>query len=183
MGELVKVGQYEYYKIPGNDIFTEFEKYFQLKFKPEWITGHHTAGTYTPNAHDSAYQILIHSDYILIAKDINDRDFSHTWHRNSNNIGIGIMAMAGATQINYGKYPITNKQVEIYSKVLAIIKKITGLFWSQFVDHYYWCIRDKYISLHHKWDLQVETSKGDIVQEISIIKAKWYFIKYLKGSN
>ena len=173
-----------YKEILSKDIFSELPKYLKLTFELENVTLHHSAGTYKGYSKD--YQINVTKEGIAIALDLNTRLCNHTYKRNSGNLGLSFLAMFGANQYgSYGSYPITKEQIEIMSKVIAVIYHTQEIDWDQIVDHNYFCKLDKYPSKYYKWDC-ISTSPNDsniTVYQDCMNKAKWYYKKYLGDQN
>lgn len=86
---------------------------------------HWSAGNYG-QAYDD-YHICIDNDgqIYLMCDDLNQLK-SHTWHRNTNSIGMAILGAAGASANNgydcdLGDQPPTSEQIESMSNAVAII--------------------------------------------------------------
>lgn len=86
---------------------------------------HWTAGNYGQYSYD--YHINIDNDGSIIATtgDLTEPK-EHTWHRNSNAIGVAMCCCAGASAyqggvIDFGEQPPTPEQIDAMSKVVAVL--------------------------------------------------------------
>lgn len=52
---------------------------------------------------------------------------AHTWHCNTDSIGVAVACMAGATQGNAGSYPMTESQWKILAEVVADLVEFYGI--------------------------------------------------------
>ena len=92
---------------------------------------HHTGGLYKMNSVEKEhYHICIESDgTVRINGELTDYK-EHTWHRNSNAIGIALCCAYGATvyknpeRINWNGYPPTPIQVERLAEVICFIATV-----------------------------------------------------------
>jgi len=108
--KVVYVEGHKYTKIQSKDLFSELAKYLRFPFPIYYTTLHWSASSY--DKPHSNYHINIADDYILISNEIITRWHSHCYKRNRNNLGLTFMAMAGATERNAGKYPVTQRMIE-----------------------------------------------------------------------
>lgn len=163
-------------------------QYMASMSNAESITLHWEASGYGATSEHYHINILgdgtIYSDY-----DNLDVRCSHTWHRNTGNIGISLACCADASvwedgRVDFGTYPPTDKQVEVMAQVVAAICKGKG--WEPTIDrvktHAEWADIDGY-GIHDddpdmRWDLlklpQEEGNGGDIIRG----KANWYLARY-----
>lgn len=82
---------------------------------------HWSAGYYDTQFSD--YHININGDGdIYIDGNFTDHK-NHTWHRNSNAIGIAVDAMVGADIDDFGECPVTKKQIEVMARIVAVLCK------------------------------------------------------------
>lgn len=183
--ETVLLGGDKYVAIPSNKIFSELPKYLP-EIKIDFITSHHTAGTYTQGF--DKYQIQISDDIVYCALDIATRLCYHLPvgypgipNRNWGNIGVGYMCMAGATEKNAGKYPLTDKMRDNGAKVNCVLKKEYDLLWESFVDHAHWSRLDGYrFSDEHnqgniRWDMEfIERNGKTMFQNILAHSQNFY---------
>lgn len=147
---------------------------------------HWTAGTWSVNSLDKEhYHIIIDGDGIVHKGDraIKDNEIisgtnyaAHTKGTNTGSIGVSLCGMAGATESNFGKFPIKKEQLDVLISVLKELKK-----------HYKIPVTDRTILSHAevqtnlgirqngKWDISVfpwdannyNTAKkcGDFIRE------------------
>jgi len=90
------------------------------------IIFHWTAGTYMPNFIDNAdyHGVIGYNGKRVFYKknfDYTDNIPQHTWHRNTNYVGIAICGMRDASHSNFGKYPLREDQIEEMIKIAAEI--------------------------------------------------------------
>ena len=92
---------------------------------------HWTAGNYGDYSED--YHINIDYDGRIIATTYDLTEVkNHTWHRNSNAIGIAMCCCAGAMAyaggvIDYGDQPPTAEQIDVMAKIVAVLCEELGL--------------------------------------------------------
>lgn len=140
------------------------------------IVFHWSAGRYGVPYHD--YHFCVDSDGTVYQNEEADPGdkLSHTWNRNTGRVAISAMAMYNATEDNYGKYPITDKQIEAMSALAAKIAKQYSIPLNEIRTHADWATIDGYGpgsgDPETRWDLWREGVK---------LKAKtqWY-LKRLK---
>ena len=139
---------------------------------PSSLTLHWTAGNYSTSYR--AYQVLIAPDHILVSASLLSYfRHQHTWNRNSGNIGVSFMAMAGATERNAGLFPVTKDMVEIASLVVGMLQKKYGLSKSRLRDHAYWAKIDGYAG--YRWDAQfILPWENQTLTEVVRRKGWWY---------
>jgi hypothetical protein len=192
MREQIVDGKFKYTRLESNQIFESLPDLVKTNFKVEFLTLHWSAGAYHDSSNYYHFNVGGSSDsegYLLASNQLNTR-----WHyhlpfsipsrsdipnRNPNNLGLSFLAMAGATQHDMGKYPITHGMVETMAKTIALLKKEHNLNWGQVVDHAHFAKIDKYES--YRWDCRFIMPSGRYLTDEVIQKAKWYFNKYLKG--
>lgn len=99
--------------------------------KIDHIYLHWTAGRYGQYFDD--YHINIDADGTLIAscRDLTELK-AHTWHRNSDAVGIALCCCADASAyaagvIDFGTYPPTAEQIDAMAKVVAVLAEELGL--------------------------------------------------------
>lgn len=89
-------------------------------------TLHWTAGTYN-QTYDS-YHVNILGDGSIV---ITEKDFSvtlsHTYYKNTANIGITMCCGAGMTDRNKGNYPPTEQQIETMAQLIAVASEALSL--------------------------------------------------------
>ena len=88
---------------------------------------HWTAGTYTNPSPNYHLNFDDEGDMYLTEKSFGEFD-RHTYGRNSNALALAFDAMAGATDGDFGDYPVTDEQIEAMAKALAVIADALG--WS-----------------------------------------------------
>lgn len=142
------------------------------------ITCHWSAGRYDQSFYD--YHLNILGDGSIVSNHDNfDVKLSHTWRRNTGNIGIALACCldAGVTstgEVNWGTYPPTDAQIETMAQVVAAICK--GKDWEPTYDkvktHAEWAAIDGY-SIYDddpdmRWDLikvpQEDGEGGDVIR-------------------
>lgn len=132
---------------------------------PDKLTIHWSAGNYTQTY--SHYHFCVQGDGTVIQTLPIAFKGSHTWKRNSNNIGISMCCMADG-------YPPTNKQIERTAKLIAELVGIYNISWDQVRDHRYYAVLDGYENL--RWDV------GDYIVKL-LAKAKWYREQIILGKQ
>lgn len=163
-----------YYRIEASAIKSELLQLLPAG-QPTHITLHWTAGAYhQPYA---AYQVLVADDYILVSANLLHYSMhQHTWRRNGGNLGVCFMAMAGATERNHGRFPITPKMVERAALVVGMLQHRYQLPWANVVDHAHWAQVDGYPG--QRWDARAHLSwEGETADTAVIRKARWYASK------
>ena len=89
---------------------------------------HWSAGGYNDAA--SAYHSIVLGDGTVVRHTPYDQDkYSHTGGGNDNSVGLSIAAMAGATENNFGSYPV--KDIQIQKMVLEAAKLAVDWGWSE----------------------------------------------------
>jgi N-acetyl-anhydromuramyl-L-alanine amidase AmpD len=141
---------------------------------PRGIVCHWTAGRYGQTFPD--YHFCVDQDGTVYQNEDADPGdtLSHTWQRNTGNVGIAAMAMYGATTEDYGKYPITSQQIEGMAALCARLMKRYGMPISSVISHAEAADKDDYgpATTCERWDLWKEMKA---VRK----KALWY-LKNLK---
>lgn len=107
--------------------------------KIDMVFMHWTAGRYGQFFND--YHINIDHDgsiYVPSKNLLITRQ--HTWHRNSDSIGIAVCAAYGAEARNgynaeMGDYPVTQKQIETLAIICAMFNKYAGLDFRRMLTH------------------------------------------------
>lgn len=172
----VLVGGYHYVKILNKDIDRQLPavlKTIRRTPKPDWITYHWSAGSFTTNY--KSYQVNVMTDGILINLFSTDYDaFSHTWKRNTGNIAVSFMAMGGSVDRNgFYQFDIRKQpqMIEAAAQTTAHLTKYFGLSLNQVTDHAAWAKKDGYSGL--RWDVRLKIGKTDLYQEL-IKKTAWY---------
>lgn len=160
-----------YWRIERKDIKKDLPQLLP-RGNPNAITLHWTAGSYT--APYKAYQILISTNHILVSERLLDyMRHGHTWRRNTGNIGVSFMAMAGATERNAGHFPITPDMVEMAALTVGMLQRKYGLGKGALYDHAHWARVDGYAGL--RWDATfVLPWAGETVTDVVTTKAWWY---------
>ncbi len=118
------------------------------------IVFHWTAARYGQTFPD--YHFCVDYDGTVYQNEEADPDdiLPHTWHRNTGRVGIAAMAMFDATTTNYGKYPVTAKQIEAMAALAAKIAKRYGIKPEEIRSHSDWAREDGYYG--ERWDLDRE---------------------------
>ena len=89
---------------------------------------HWSAGGYNDAA--NAYHSIVLGDGEVVRHTPYDQDkYSHTGGGNTNSVGLSIAAMAGATENNFGSYPV--KDIQIQKMVLEAAKLAVDWGWSE----------------------------------------------------
>jgi hypothetical protein len=136
------------------------------------IVFHWTAARYGQPFPD--YQFCADSDGTIYQNEEADPGdtLPHTWKRNTGRVAIAAMAMYNATTDNYGKYPITPKQIEAMAALAAKIAKRYGVKPDEIKTHYDWAEIDGYgpSTNCERWDLWKE---GPALKK----KVQWYLKK------
>ncbi len=89
---------------------------------------HWSAGGYNDAA--SAYHSIVLGDGEVVRHTPYDQDkYSHTGGGNDNSVGLSVAAMAGATENNFGSYPV--KDIQIQKMVLEAAKLAVDWGWSE----------------------------------------------------
>jgi len=89
---------------------------------------HWSAGGYNDAA--SAYHSIVLGDGTVVRHTPYDQDkYSHTGGGNDNSVGLSVAAMAGATENNFGSYPV--KDIQIQKMVLEAAKLAVDWGWSE----------------------------------------------------
>lgn len=89
---------------------------------------HWSAGGYNDAA--NAYHSIVLGDGTVVRHTPYDKDkYSHTGGGNDNSVGLSIAAMAGATENNFGSYPV--KDIQIQKMVLEAAKLAVDWGWSE----------------------------------------------------
>lgn len=160
-----------YWRIERKDIKKDLPQFLPSR-QLSAITLHWTAGSYTTPYR--AYQVLIGTDHILVSENLlNFNLHQHTYRRNSSNLGVSFMAMAGATERNAGHFPITPDMVEMASLVVGMLQKKYNLGKGQLYDHSHWAQVDGYAG--YRWDARfVLPWEGDTVTDVVRRKGWWY---------
>lgn len=105
--------------------------------KMDRIICHWSAGAYTPSELDKDdYHFIIdgngrvHRGYLTPADNVDTGDgryAAHTYQLNTRSIGVSCAAMAGATRINPGQFPLTKQQWETMAQVVAELATAYGI--------------------------------------------------------
>lgn len=111
--------------------------------KPKYITLHWSAGPY--NVTFPHYHFNILGDGSVKQTLSIQYKGSHTWHRNSNNIGVSMSCMFD------GKLPPTKKQLDATARCVAELMGIYGISIDAVKDHAFYAKLDDYASL--RWDI------------------------------
>ena len=169
----VKVQGVTYYSIPIKHIKRDLPALLPLA-RPGYVknvTLHWTAGGYSTGYR--AYQVLIGPETILVSASLLAFfRHQHTFRRNTHNIGVCFMAMAGATERNAGRFPVTARMVETASLVVGMLQKKYSLGKSQVVDHAHFAHIDGYRSW--RWDIRFPWAPGENMMDVVRRKAWWY---------
>lgn len=177
----VLVEGYHYVKIPANKILEYLPIVWATlpdKTKPKYVTCHWTAAPYNVPFND--YQINVGDDYIYVSLFATQySSFSHTWKRNSLNLGITYMAMGGA--VTNGMYAMDIRKspnmVNTGSLALAAVMKFFSLKPSQVTDHDAWSKVDGYDS--YRWDNQLQLTPKETLFQRNLSEAQ----KILTGTS
>lgn len=110
---------------------------------------HWSAGTYTPSWLDrDHYHAVIGTDQngeVYFEKNHNYTErLQGTYGRNSQVIDVAICAMAGAVSTNFGKFPITEEQIDELCLVAAEICILKGFPLHRVLTHAEWALIDGY---------------------------------------
>ncbi len=124
-------------------------------------TIHWTAGNYTPSKYDKQHYhlgVAWKNSKAVPEKWHNYTDLlGHCWNRNTDNIGIAICAMAGATEYDFGKCPVREEQIIEACKCAAEISKLKKMKPADWKTHSEYAILDGYGPFSDddemRWDL------------------------------
>lgn len=86
----------------------------------------HWAGSGYTGASDSYHATVQGDGSVVQTRDYNKFGGAHTSERNSEGIGISLAAMSGASDSNFGKYPVKKEQYESMAKLVAGILQDWG---------------------------------------------------------
>jgi hypothetical protein len=169
----VDVQGYSYIKIPVGKILDWLPvvfRSFTVQDSPAYITGHWTAA---PNDIPfKSYQINVGRDYILVALYAMEYEYySHTWKRNSDNLGYSYMSMGGGN-VGGGRYrDDVRKDDEMVETGSILLASLIGMFPSAKVtDHAAWASKDGYTG--QRWDNRAVLSNGLTLYQQNIKRAK-----------
>lgn len=147
-----------------------------------WTAGKY--GQYFSDYHiniDDDGKIFMPSDNLLICR-------YHTWRRNSEAVGIAVCACYGAQAKNginadFGDYPVTEKQIETMSIIVALFRKYGGVSLNDVLTHCEIAYEDGYGPYsgdeETRWDLwylpdNAYAGKMRGGGEVIRGKARWY---------
>jgi hypothetical protein len=126
----------------------ENEGKFEPLGRPKMITLHWTAGSYTQTF--DHYHFNIKGDGTVVQTLSITHKGSHTWKRNSNNIGVSMCCMAG------WKLLPKKEQLEKTARTVAELMGIYGIGIDQVKDHFYYAKIDGYPKLRQDVDAYME---------------------------
>ena len=130
---------------------------------PKLLTLHWTAGNY--NDTFDHYHFCVRGDGTVEQTLSIKYKGSHTWQRNSNNIGISMCCMADG-------FPPTKVQIERTARLVAELVGMFGISWDSVKDHRYYAKLDDYENL--RWDI------GDLFPQI-LSRAKDFRLQIING--
>lgn len=135
------------------------------------ITLHWTAGTHSPNQHElECYHALIDGmGRVTKAHDFS-KPLEHCWQENTDNIGISLCGMLDAHPADFGKYPITDKQIESLIETCAVICLLKDIKYWQVKTHAERAIDKNYFGC--RWDLAILKPQAKINQQVAIDTGK-----------
>lgn len=141
--------------------------------KLNYITFHWTAGTWTWTNTEHYHYIVSFDNKAKLNKILPlNKAGSHTWKRNSGNIGIAFAGMLGATSVDFGKYPIKPEQIEMGAKLAAELSIKYNIPLANIKDHAYYARLDGYYP--DRWDVGIYWPQLEK-------KIKWYYEKLKLG--
>lgn len=150
-----------------------------LTGKLEFITTHWSASSYS--------QVFSHYHFCVNYNPITKKaglvqtlslytKGSHTWHRNTGNIGVSMMAEGRDAS---GKLcPVQMPQVELAAKLIAELCIVFNMNIDNVHGHVYWAAKDGYGPGSGNPETRVDPGK---YEEIIHDKAKWYMAKLKSG--
>jgi len=130
----------------------------------KFITLHWQGSSHFPKHFPSNYHFSINGDGYIYYSDIwhQGKWGSHTYNRNTSNIGISCSCLLGGTEKNYGEYPPTTEQVNAMCFLTSQLVRLFRLPLSSVKTHHDWARIDGYEGERWDWKFEGEDLKKRI---------------------